>query len=170
MSASSTDDKFFTGSYILASVVPDPDTAPGTEEFIGCITEGPTISKEYEEAEATLKCRDNMYRKKTTASIDVELSIAQQKGLPTLSTLGIQDPDTKKMLGPNQVPLVRVRYYTSGPDSANPSENLAMGKEFEEVEWSLAEDNAEAGELAAIQLAGVVNGDVYHTLRLGGTT
>lgn len=163
MSASGTE---FTGSWILASKVTDAGTSSETEEFIGRIIEGPNLSNEYEAAEANFKDADSTSRTRTHQTADIEMTLAQEEGLPALETLGLQDPDTKEMLRPNEVELVRVRYYREKPDPANPSQGMAQGKEFEQVEWAVSADNAEAAEYANHELTGFVNGDIFHTLRL----
>lgn len=158
----------YTGSWILASVVTDGGTAGETEEFIGRISEGPTFSNEYETAESNFKGDDTTTRDSTHRTSDIELTIAQEEGLPTLETLGLQADAAgdHQMLRPNEVEIMRVRYYHDKPDPSAPSQGLAQGKEFERVEWRISEDNAESAEHATISLAGNVNGDVYHTLRL----
>lgn len=159
----------YTGSWVLASVVTDAGTAQETEQFIGRIIEGPNLSNEYEAAETNFKDKEVTTRDRTHRTSDIEMTVGQEPGLPTLETLGLQDPDTKELLRPNEVALMRVRYYYEKPDPQNPAQGLAQGKEFEQVEWAISADNAESAEHSNHELTGFVNGAVYHTIRSGGS-
>lgn len=165
MSASGTE---FTGSWILLSVVTDGGTASETEEFVGRIIEGPNISNEYEAAETNFKDADTTTRTRTHRTGDLEVTLAQEEGLPALETLGLQDTveNDREMQRPNEVPLIRIRYYRQKPDPANPATGLAQGKELERVEFAISADNAEAAEHANHELTGFINGDTFNTLRL----
>lgn len=164
----------FTGSWILVSVVTNYGQTESTagagdgesEEYIGRVKEGPSFSNDYETAESNFKEDDQTTRDRTHRSSDIEMTIAQETGLPTLETLGLQDATTKALTGPNEIEVMRVRYYRQKPDPANPGTGLAQGKEFFNVEWAIDADNAEEAEHADHELTGHCNGDVIH--KLGG--